>query len=83
MDEQVDHGPIIAQSEFKIDNLRLNSEELSEKLAVIGAELIIQTMPQYLKGEIVPIIQDHSQATFVQKYYQQMKELIGNKIIFK
>jgi len=67
MDEQVDHGPIIAQSEFKIDNLRLNSEELSEKLAVLGAELIIQTMPQYLKGKIIPMAQDHSQATFCKK----------------
>ncbi|MDD3491845.1 MAG: methionyl-tRNA formyltransferase, partial [Candidatus Pacebacteria bacterium] len=67
MDEQVDHGPIIAQSEFKIDNLRLNSEELSGKLAVLGAELIIQAMPQYLKGEIIPIVQDHSQATFCKK----------------
>lgn len=64
MDEKMDHGEII---DFATDNSQLttiNSEELSEKLSKLGAELLIKVLPDYLEGKIKPKPQDHTKATF-------------------
>ncbi len=63
MDEEVDHGPIVAQSEKrKVQNK--SYKKLHDELAEAGAELLIKILPDYLAGKIKPIPQDHSQATF-------------------
>lgn len=63
IDEGVDHGPIVAQSE-KLKTQNKLYEELHDELAQLGAELLIKTLPDYLAGKIEPVEQDHSQATF-------------------
>lgn len=63
MDEEMDHGPIIANSLLQIAN-RITYEKLSEKLADLGAELLIRTLPNWITGKIKPKPQDHSKATF-------------------
>jgi len=67
MDEEIDHGPIIANSKFKIQNSKLTCEELSKKLAELGAKLIIQAVPKWLKGEINAVPQNHSLASYCHK----------------
>lgn len=63
MDEKMDHGAIISNSEFLISN-KISFDELSKKLADLGAKLLIKTLPDYLYGKIKPKSQDHSKAIF-------------------
>jgi methionyl-tRNA formyltransferase len=66
MDEQIDHGPILAQEEFVIPK-DMKHEELHRALGEIGGELLVKTIPQWLQGKIVLKEQDHSKATFSKK----------------
>jgi len=63
MDEGMDTGDILAQRRLSIaaDD---TSESLGEKLARLGASLLLQTIPAWTCGEIVPMPQDHSLATY-------------------
>jgi len=66
IDEQVDHGPIIAQQ-----TLAVSSDEryvtLISKLGELGGKLLVKTLPKYLNGEIQPAEQNHPEATFTKK----------------
>lgn len=71
MDEEMDHGPILAQRIFREVQppaggltSQYTTENLSEKLAELGAELLIETIPKWLNGEITPKKQDHEKATY-------------------
>lgn len=61
IDEKLDHGPIIASEKLEIKNE--NYEELHDKLANAGAELLVKILPDYLAEKINPAPQDHSKAT--------------------
>ncbi len=63
MDEKMDHGDIVANSKFKIQDSKITYPELSKKLSDLGAELLIQTLPDWIEGKIRPRKQDHKQAT--------------------
>ncbi len=64
MDEEMDHGPILAQRSIPIrpEDTR---QSLAERLAEAGAELLLQTLPRWIAGEIEPQPQDHAAATYV------------------
>ncbi len=64
MDEQVDHGPIVAISDFKFKISDLTHAELLEKLADLGSNLLLETLPKWLNNEIKPTPQDESKATY-------------------
>ncbi|MCX7778787.1 MAG: methionyl-tRNA formyltransferase [Patescibacteria group bacterium] len=64
MDEKMDHGPIIAKTRYQISNNKITTPELTKTLAELGGNLLIETLPQWIKGEINPLPQDHSQATY-------------------
>ncbi len=67
MDEQVDHGPILAKRELTItDNDDCGT--LTKKLAEVGAKLLIETLPKFLKGEIKPQVQNEKYATYTRKF---------------
>lgn len=66
MDEEIDHGPILAQEEFVIPK-GMRHEELHSKLGEIGGKLLVKTIPEWIQGDIVPAEQDHSKATFTKK----------------
>jgi methionyl-tRNA formyltransferase len=63
MDALVDHGPILAQQSLFItpDD---TFTSLAQKMATEGSTLLLNTLPKYVQGEIVPQTQDHGQATF-------------------
>ena len=70
MDEKMDNGPVLARRELEIpspNNQIPNNKELAKKLAEEGGKLLAETLPKWLAGEIKPITQDNSQATFCQK----------------
>ncbi len=66
MDELMDHGPIVAVKLLKSDFNLLKSDfpTLHNELAKLGAELLMETLPKYLAGEITPTPQDESKATY-------------------
>ncbi len=63
MDEGLDTGPILAQRREPIhpDD---TAGTLGQRLAHLGADLLVETIPPYLAGEIQPRPQDESQATY-------------------
>ena len=71
MDEKIDHGPILSQSEIQISQSETYTS-LHDKLAELGAELLIDFLKKYeniRKDEkIEGMPQDESQATYTKKF---------------
>lgn len=65
LDEQVDHGPILAQERIKLGTQ--NYPELRDELAKLGARILAELIPKWLNKEIEARGQDHNQATFTKK----------------
>ena len=63
MDEQTDHGPLLAQQIVKIDPDD-NNVTLSDKLARAAAAMTNGVMADYVGRKITPLPQDDSAATF-------------------
>lgn len=63
MDVSMDSGDIIRQREINIDE-NMNVGILHDKLSIMGKELLLETMPDILSGNISPIKQDESLVTF-------------------
>jgi len=62
MDEGMDTGPILSQAACPISP-QDTRKSLSAKLAQLGANLLTDTLPGWLAGEIEPRPQDHRQAS--------------------
>ena len=62
VDETEDTGPILTQRATPIGE-RETAGELTERLADLGAALLLETIPRWLAGEIAPQPQDNSLAT--------------------
>jgi len=78
LDEQVDHGPVIASRGLGIGES--NYTDLEERLADVGGELLLETLPQFVIGKVNKEIQDESEATYTKKFstedgYVDSKEL--------
>ena len=67
VDEEVDHGPIIAQAEVTIEDWPPKAHTLQDLLAHVGGELLAETIPLWLNGNITPEKQDESKATYIDK----------------
>jgi len=59
----MDEGDILSQFEYKIDS-EITSGELYSILFKLSAEKLPQTINNFLKGNITPVKQDHSKATY-------------------
>ena len=64
MDEKMDHGPVIRCQKSDIRNQKLTTPQLTKRLAELGAELLLEKIPEWLGGKITPQPQDESQATY-------------------
>lgn len=64
LDEEMDHGPILAKSKFQITDSKIEFKNLHDQLAKLGTDLLIETLPKCLAGKLQPIPQDHAKATF-------------------
>lgn len=62
LDEQMDHGPILAQERVPLVPTA-GRVSVEAELAERGAQLLERTLPGYLTGRIVPHPQDEVQAT--------------------
>ncbi len=63
MDEHMDSGDIILQKEINIEETD-NLDSLSQKLELLGANLLLEALPQIIDGTNPRIKQDESQVTF-------------------
>jgi len=63
MDEGLDTGPILSQATVDIAP-EDTTASLTEKLGRLGGQLLLNTLPCWLAGEITPKGQDESQATY-------------------
>jgi len=62
IDAGLDTGDILLKREVEIRDDD-STETLSERLSVMGAELMVETLRRWERGEIVPVPQDHKLAT--------------------
>jgi methionyl-tRNA formyltransferase len=72
VEKRLDAGPVLAQAAIPVAPAD-NAGTLTEKLAIVGADLLLEALGGWLRGEIVPRPQDESRAT----YFAQMKKEAG------
>ena len=66
LDEEMDHGPIIAERERIIPHWPPRGSELTRDLAHFGGSLLSDVIPEWLNG-LQAFPQDHTRATFTKK----------------
>ena len=62
----MDEGPVLAMTESEI-GLEESAGTLGARLAGVGAELLVDVLPRYVRGEVEPVEQDHARATYAPK----------------
>lgn len=67
IDEDLDHGPILAQEKIDLPLWPVDADTLGMKLATLGGTLIATILPELFDGSLREIPQDHTQATFTKK----------------
>ena len=67
MDEGMDTGPVLARRVVSIDSGIATTGSLTPLLFQVGGELLKETLPLWMKGEITPQAQDNSQSTVTKK----------------
>ena len=73
-DVGIDTGAMLLRAETPVGENE-TAGELTERLSKLGAELLIETLPKYLSGEIQPIAQDESQATYEPMLNKEMAKV--------
>jgi methionyl-tRNA formyltransferase len=63
MDPGIDTGPVLSQRSIPIAAEETGGS-LFEKMSILGAELLLETLPRYLGGELVPQPQPEEGATY-------------------
>lgn len=71
VDEELDHGPIVAQASVEIHDWPQTSRMLSALLAKEGGDLLAEALPLWVKGDIVQEPQAHGEATFTKKFSKE------------
>lgn len=62
MNEGVDTGDILYQKEILLDK-KETGESLFDKLAILGAQAVVEVLPLLEEGKVVPVPQNHEEAT--------------------
>jgi len=71
---ELDAGDILSQESLKIDR-EDNAQTLHDKLSALGAKLLVETIPKYLRGEIEPKPQEHEKATYAPQIRKEMGKI--------
>ncbi|MGI6224904.1 MAG: methionyl-tRNA formyltransferase [Peptococcales bacterium] len=87
MEEGLDTGPMLLKEEVKI-NPQMTTGELHDQLALLGGELLVQTLDKLILGQIEPEPQDDNLSNYAPLLkkehekidWQQSKERIHNLI---
>lgn len=71
LDEQIDHGPILAQANVALEEWPIQGHILDELLFREGGRLLAEVLPLYLQGDVTPEAQNDTQATFSKKFKKE------------
>jgi methionyl-tRNA formyltransferase len=71
IDEQVDHGAIVAQKKVIINEWPIGFFALQETLAKEGSQLLSEILPDWIKGKVKATAQNDNEATFTKKVGKQ------------
>ncbi|MBI4088185.1 methionyl-tRNA formyltransferase [Candidatus Kaiserbacteria bacterium] len=71
LDEEVDHGPLVAQKPLSIAQWPPRGKALDEALAREGGKLLAFVIPQWIAGEIEARAQNHDVATYSTKFTKE------------
>lgn len=74
MDEGIDTGDILKTAQTEIGEEE-TAEELFERLSVITAELLVNTLAELEKGNIIPIKQEEEKASYAPIIKKEMAQL--------
>lgn len=74
LDEEVDHGAILIQTEMEIKEEDTN-EKVERKAGNFGGEMLIQILDHYIDGSLKLIEQDGSKATMTRKFEKKEGEV--------
>ena len=68
--EQMDAGPIVAQARVEVapEDWPPKGSVFLDLLATEGGNLLAEVMRPWIEGEIKPVVQDESQATYTKKF---------------
>jgi len=78
LNEKIDAGDILSQLEIKI-HPREAAERLKSRLAEFGADLLAETVPYYIAGEIQPIVQKDEKSSITKKFIKSDGEILGDE----
>lgn len=68
LDEEMDHGPILAQKKVTVPDWPPRGRELDVLLAQEGGKLAAEILPLWIRGEIEPQEQNHDVATYTSRF---------------
>lgn len=71
LDDEVDHGPIVAQEETPLSEPYPRGSSLTEALGKQGGALLAQVLIPWYRKEITAREQDHARATFTKKIVKE------------
>lgn len=74
LDSEMDHGPVLAQGAFIIDP-SATAGGMEVECGMLGGELLVQVLPHYLDGTLVPKEQEHALATTSKKITKELGEI--------
>lgn len=75
LSEKMDEGPILRQAAVALSTWPIPGPELDTLLAEKGADLLAETIPDWLEGMLTPLEQDHAAATYSRKFHKTDAEL--------
>ena len=78
MAEKLDAGDILTQAELRIEETD-DVGTLHGKLSALGADLLAETVPRLLAGELLPVRQDEERATFAPNIKRDQEKLDWTK----
>jgi len=74
LDEKMDHGPLLAIQPYAVSEW-LDNRNMEKLFAGIGADMFLNTINDYISGDLVPTEQDHDSATECLKFEKKDMEL--------
>ncbi len=74
MDEGLDTGPVLARAQIPIARVDTTGT-LTAKLSRIGAQLLLEVLPHWLRGEISPRPQDETLASYCRPITKEAGEI--------
>lgn len=63
MEAALDSGPVLVQAQVPVSS-QDTTASLTAKLSLIAAQLLLETLPRWSKGELIPRPQDEAKATY-------------------